>query len=160
MDYLSKLSKSDEKKPVSQHPNNPDHNRKPSKSDLLHSAKVVSEAAQSHFRHEPEKYDKSQLAGATADLLNAAADYGKLDDNKGIGKYVDKAEDYLRQYHTSHPAGKPGDHKPSNTGGSGEHLGGGGGYGDEGRKGKKPSQGGQGHGSGDFLKMAGDFLKK
>lgn len=159
MDFLSNFSKNDDPKPTSDDPNN--HHR-PSKSDLMHSAKVVADAAQAHFRREPEKYDKSELAGATADLMNAASEYGKLDDNKGIGKYVDKAEDYLRHYHTSHSAGhagKPGDHKPSKAE---EHGGGsGGGYGDHGKKTegflKKPSDGG---GAGDFMKMAGDFLKK
>lgn len=74
-----------------------------SKSDLVHSAQVVADAAQAHFRGEPGKFDKGEVAGAAADLLNAAAEYGKLDDTQGIGKYVDKAEDYLRQYKGSHP---------------------------------------------------------
>ncbi|KAI3452887.1 hypothetical protein Pfo_009550 [Paulownia fortunei] len=163
MDFLSNFSKSDEPKPNADDSNNPDHHRKPSKSDLLHSAKVVADVAQAHFRHEPEKYDKAEAAGATADLLNAAAEYGKLGD-KGVGKYVDKAEDYLRHYHTSQSGGNPGGHKTTQTTEAGEHFGGGG-YKDDGKMGegfsKRPSHGGEGGGgAGDFMKMAGDFLKK
>lgn len=121
-----------------------DAQQRPSKSDLVHSAKVVADAAQAHFRSEPEKFDKGDVAGAAADLLNAAAEYGKLDDTQGIGKYVDKAEDYLRQYNSSHP----GDAKP------GEQASGGAAPADGD---KKADQGG---GAGDYLKMAGDFLKK
>ncbi|EYU22384.1 hypothetical protein ABFS82_05G005800 [Erythranthe guttata] len=167
MDFLANLSKKDEDhkktKPVSQDPNTTGHNRKPSKSDLIHSAKVVTDAAQSHFRRDPEKYDKGQLAGATADLLSAASDLGKLNDTDGIGKYVDKAEGYLRHYSSSHsPAhpGKTGDHQTTSSGGGGKkpsHGDGGDHYSDGG---KKPSHGGEGLGSGDFLKMAGNFLKK
>ncbi|KAH6763098.1 hypothetical protein C2S52_020531 [Perilla frutescens var. hirtella] len=123
---------------------------KPSKSDLLHSAKVVADAAQAHFRSEPEKFDKGEVAGAAADLLDAAAEYGKLDGTQGIGMYVDKAEDYLRQYKGSHPdastvaaAAKPEAH---DSGASGQ-----------GDADKKADGGG---GAGDLIKMAGDFLKK
>ncbi|KAL7110141.1 hypothetical protein ACP275_05G006100 [Erythranthe tilingii] len=156
MDFLANLSKKDEDhkktKPVSQDPNTTDHNRKPSKSDLIHSAKVVTDAAQSHFRRDPEKYDKGQLAGATADLLSAASDYGKLNDTDGIGKYVDKAEGYLRHYSSSHSPTHPGDHQTTSSGGGKKPS--------HGDGGKKPSHGGEGLGSGDFLKMAGGFLKK
>ncbi|XP_057810772.1 nodulin-related protein 2-like [Salvia miltiorrhiza] len=112
---------------------------KPSKSDLMHSAKVVADAAQSHFRAEPEKFDKAEVAGAAADLLDAAADYAKLDDAQGIGMYVDKAEDYLRHYKGSgDPAAAA---KPE-----------GGAQGDADKK----ADGGDGG----LMKMAGDFLKK
>lgn len=122
-----------------------DAQQRPSKSDLVHSAKVVADAAQAHFRSEPEKFDKGEVAGAAADLLNAASEYGKLDDTQGIGKYVDKAEDYLRQYNSSHPgdaAAKPGEQASGAVPADGD---------------KKADQGG---GAGDILKMAGDFLKK
>lgn len=155
MDFLSNLTKknddkdkpsSDEHKPTSGEPHS-SATHHTSKSDLIHSAKVVADAANAHARREPDKYDKAEVAGATADLLNAAAEYGKLDDNTGIGKYVDKAEDLLRHYHSSHSAdhagkpaehaGKPADHKPA-----------------------KSEEHGSGGGAGDFMKMAGDFLKK
>ncbi|XP_051149354.1 nodulin-related protein 1-like [Andrographis paniculata] len=77
----------------------------PSKSDLiLHSAEVLADAAQCQLRREPDKYDKDEVARATDDLLKAAAEYGKLDGNKGMAKYVDKAEDYLRRCKTPHSA--------------------------------------------------------
>ncbi|KAL2542902.1 nodulin-related protein 1 [Abeliophyllum distichum] len=75
---------------------------KPSKSELLKSAKLVADAAKSHLRHEQDKVDKPKIAGAAADLLNAASEFGKLDDTKGLGKYVDTAENYLHKYNTSH----------------------------------------------------------
>ncbi|XP_073131223.1 nodulin-related protein 2-like [Henckelia pumila] len=178
MDFLSKHDHDSKPKPTSDHPDDHHgHHKKRSNSDLLNSAKVVADAAKSHLRHEPQKHEKGKVADAAADLLCAASDYGKLDDSKGMGKYVDKAEDYLRQYHTTHSttttvvdshgnkttttttatsvttdpekdpaAGGVGDyvkmaegflHKPSGGGGSGG-----------------------GHGAGDFMKMAGDFLKK
>ncbi|KAL6577768.1 hypothetical protein OROMI_010096 [Orobanche minor] len=153
MDFLSTLSKKNEPKlnPGGSDPTNPDHHLKlkPSQSDLIHSAKVVADVAQAHFRHQPEKYDKAEVAGATADLLSAAAEYGKLDD-KGIGKYVDKAEGYLRHYAGSQSDGNSSDHK---TAGGATRIAAGG---------EEHSGGGEGGGgAGDFLKnMAGDFLKK
>ncbi|GFP85135.1 hypothetical protein PHJA_000657300 [Phtheirospermum japonicum] len=132
MDFLSNLAKKDEPyKPGD--PTNPNHQLHSTKSDLIHSAKVVADVAQAHLRHEPAKYDKAEVTGATADLLDAASQYGKLDE-KGIGKYVDKAEDYLRQLNDgSHPDGKPGAHKTAgNT--------------------KSTAGGGEGFSKGDFLK--------
>lgn len=123
-----------------------DAQHRPSKSDLVHSAKVVADAAQAHFRSEPEKFDKGEVAGAAADLLNAAAEYGKLNDTQGIGKYVDKAEDYLRQYNSSHAGDAAAKPEEQVSGGAAPADGD-----------KKADQGG---GAGDFIKMAGDFLKK
>ncbi|KAJ8760928.1 hypothetical protein K2173_021966 [Erythroxylum novogranatense] len=80
----------------------PSKHHQTSSSDLLSSAKLVAEAAQATFRHDTDKLDKGRVAGAAADLLDAASHYGKLDENKGIGNYMEKAENYLRQYHTSH----------------------------------------------------------
>lgn len=117
-----------------------------SSSELLSSAKLVAEAAKSTLAHKSDEVDKGRVAGATADLLEAASHYGKLEE-KGFGKYVDKAETYLHQYHSSAPAaGEQGhsapaeSHKPSESSG---HEG-----------------GGSGGGYGDYLKMAEGFLKK
>ena len=78
-----------------------------SSSDLFASARVVAEAAQAQFGNEPEKCDKVKAAGAGADLLDAASSYGKLDETKGVGKYVDQAEGYLRQYSASSAPAAP-----------------------------------------------------
>ncbi|CAL0311719.1 unnamed protein product [Lupinus luteus] len=69
-----------------------------SSSELLSSAKLVAEAAQAGLRNESDKVDKVKVADAAGDLLEAAEHYAKLDDQKGIGQYVDKAADYLHQY--------------------------------------------------------------
>lgn len=123
------------------------HQHHPPKStgELLSSAKLVAEAAKSTLAHKSDEIDKGRVAGATADLIGAASHYGKLEE-KSFGKYVDKAETYLHQYHLSHPstpaaghsapAPAP-SHKPSESSG---HEGGG--------------------GYGDYLKMAQGFLKK
>lgn len=121
MDFLSNLTKHDDGQQAQKKPEAKDDDEQAkkkaesattaaaadalhtSKSDLVHSAQVVADAAQAHFRGDPGKFDKGEVAGAAADLLNAAAEYGKMDDTQGIGKYVDKAEDYLRQYKGSHP---------------------------------------------------------
>ncbi|KAG6403392.1 hypothetical protein SASPL_135610 [Salvia splendens] len=50
------------------------------------------------FSNEPEKCDKAKAASSSADLLGAASEYGKLDSTQGVGKYVDQADGYLRQY--------------------------------------------------------------
>ncbi|XAR65247.1 hypothetical protein NMG60_11009299 [Bertholletia excelsa] len=133
------------------HPNQQHHHHQPSSSELISSAKIVAEAAQHTFRHESDKVDKGRVADAAADLLGAASHYGKLEE-KGFGKYLDKAENYLHQYHSSpsthtttatpHTAAGASTHAPSHSGGeSGGHGHSGGGY-------------------GDYLKMAEGFLKK
>lgn len=91
MDFLSDSSK----KPSSHSPH-----PQPSSSGLLSSAKVVAEATMSTFHQETEKIDKPKVADAAGDLLGAASHYGKLE-GTGIGKYVEKAENYLHQYHSS-----------------------------------------------------------
>ncbi|KAK1296540.1 hypothetical protein QJS10_CPB15g01345 [Acorus calamus] len=73
----------------------------PSKDELLSSAKLLAEAARATLSHESQKVDKARVAGATADLLDAASHYGKLEE-KSFGKYVEKADTYLHQYHSSH----------------------------------------------------------
>ncbi|CAI0394327.1 unnamed protein product [Linum tenue] len=75
----------------------------PSNAELLASAKVVAEAAQSAMSSKSDSIDRAKVAGAAEDLVEAAGKYGKLDE-KGYGQYVDKAEEYLRQYSGSKPA--------------------------------------------------------
>ncbi|KAL2344611.1 hypothetical protein Fmac_005896 [Flemingia macrophylla] len=88
-----------------------------SSSELLASAKVVAEAAQSGFG---ETVDKAKVADAAGDLLDAAGQYGKLDDQKGIGQYVDKAADYLHQYEAKGATpSQPAETKAGESGGGG-----------------------------------------
>ncbi|XP_073050095.1 uncharacterized protein [Primulina eburnea] len=174
MDFFSSLAKSDESKP-----SDPDQHQKPSNFDLFNSAKLVAEAAQAQLGNEPEKYDKGKVAAAAADLLGGASDYGKLDETKGVGKYVDQAEDYLRQYGTSHctttattttTVAGSGEEKTTTVAASttvttepvkhytesdaGSHI----------KKAEgflnKPSGKGETGGSADFMNLAGDFLNK
>ena len=89
---------------------------KSSSSDLFSSAKVLADAARSAVSHDGgTTFDKSKVAEASEDLLDAASEYGKLK-QKGYGSYVDKAQGYLHQFHSSdqkptHPSppheGKP-----------------------------------------------------
>lgn len=135
-----------------------------SSSELLSSAKLVAEAAKSTFSgsKSEQELEKAKVADAAADLICAASHFGKLED-KALGKYVDKAEEYLHQYHASHGSGPaatavsggpghadPAAHKPSHAD-TDSH---------------KPSHasvdGGSngGSGYGDYFKMAQGFLKK
>ncbi|RLN39150.1 keratin, type I cytoskeletal 9 [Panicum miliaceum] len=99
--------------------------------DLASSAKLVAEAAKLALQdHSLEKVDKGRVAGAAADLLHAASQYGKLE-GKPVGGYLGKAEEYLHQY----------GRKEGGAGG-GKHQGE-----EEGKYGKKPG-GGHGGGSG------------
>ncbi|CAL1395063.1 unnamed protein product [Linum trigynum] len=119
----------------------------PSNAELLASAKVVAEAAQSAMSSKSDSIDKAKVAGAAEDLVEAAGKYGKLDE-KGYGQYVDKAEEYLRQYSGSKPAdaaaaaavaAAPPADKPA----------------EEGKK-EKPAEGGS---LGGYAKMAEGFFK-
>ncbi|KAI9111822.1 hypothetical protein K1719_017512 [Acacia pycnantha] len=112
-----------------------------SSSELLSSAKLVAQAAQSTFRHESDKVDKGQVAVAAGDLLEAACHYGKLED-KSFGKYVDQAEDYLHKYGSSSHKAVAGGHSDHPETAS-SHT-------------EKPDH--QSHGSGDYLKMAQGLL--
>ncbi|TKY58928.1 hypothetical protein E2542_SST16003 [Spatholobus suberectus] len=103
-----------------------------SSSELFASAKLVAGAAQSTFRNEGDKVDKAKAADAAGDLLDAAGQYGKLDDQKGVGQYVDKAADYLHQY-------KPGDASAPS---------------------QPESKGEEGGGLGGLANLAGGFFKK
>ncbi|KAK2973234.1 hypothetical protein RJ640_013883 [Escallonia rubra] len=86
----------DKEKPIS----TTGHDAEPTNSELLSSAKLVTEAAQSTFRNESDKVDKAKVADAAEDLLQAGSKYGKLDE-KGFGKYVDQAEGCLHSYHST-----------------------------------------------------------
>ncbi|XP_022776798.1 nodulin-related protein 1-like [Durio zibethinus] len=110
---------------------------KPTSSELFSSAKLVAEAAKSTFNNESDKVDKGKVAGAAADLLGAAQDYGKLDKEKGVGQYVGKAENYLHQYENT-SVGQPTSAKAE----------------------AQPESHASGGGVGDYLKMAQGFLGK
>lgn len=69
---------------------------KPSNSELMASAKVVSDAVMG------KETDTGKIAGAAADILDMASSYGMVDEKTGVGKYVDQAGDYLHNYETTH----------------------------------------------------------
>ncbi|CAN6896029.1 unnamed protein product [Brassica oleracea] len=104
-------------------PEEPDHNkpvegtetanRPASSSELMASSKVVAEAAQAAARNESDKLDKAKVAGASADILDAAQKYGKLDEKSGAGQYVEKAEKYLNDFESSHSSGAAGTPPPA-----------------------------------------------
>ncbi|MCD9639226.1 hypothetical protein HAX54_023608 [Datura stramonium] len=148
----------------------PNSHPKPSKSELMSSAKLVADAAKAKLHHDPKRFEKSELAGAAADLLNAASQYGKLEET-GIGKFVGKAETYLHKYETSHSTtttAAAASQSSGHTGGKHEESGSE--YGEYIKMAeaifKKHSDGTQssesvgGGKKGEYLKMAGDFLKK
>ncbi|KAK7251926.1 hypothetical protein RIF29_35541 [Crotalaria pallida] len=112
-----------------------------SSSELLSSAKLVADAAQSALKNESDKVDKAKVAEAAGDLLEAAKHYGKLDDQKGVGQYVDKAADYLHQYQGGSGTTAP----PSES---------------EAPKPESKTEEGSGGGFGQFTKLAGNFLGK
>ncbi|KFK36625.1 hypothetical protein AALP_AA4G148300 [Arabis alpina] len=95
-------------------PEEPDHkpvegtetaNRPASNAELMASAKVVAEAAQAAARNESDKLDKAKVAGASADILDAAEKYGNFDEKTSTGQYLDKAEKYLHDFESSHSSG-------------------------------------------------------
>lgn len=157
-------------KPVSN--TDPTTHRPASNAELMASAKIVAEAAQAAARNESAKLDKAKVAGATADILDAASRYGKLDEKSGVGQYLEKAEQYLHKYETSHSHssgggshGGVGSQGGVGSGGShggvsgGSHGGGhGGGAGAPAAK-KEDEKSGGGHGFGDYAKMAQGFMK-
>ncbi|XP_041012442.1 nodulin-related protein 1 [Juglans microcarpa x Juglans regia] len=131
--------------------------RQPSTSELISSAKLVAEAAKYSLSHETDKVDKGRVAGAAEDLLGAASHYGKLEE-KSFGKYVEKAETYLHQYHSSHSSttSTGSGHSATHTAHSAPHS-----SGDDGHSGSGHADGHSGSGGyGDYLKMAEGFLKK
>ncbi|CAA7393527.1 unnamed protein product [Spirodela intermedia] len=145
------------------------HKPRPHASELLGSAKVVAGAAKASLRHEPGGVDKGRVAGAAADLLDAAAHYTKVEE-KGAGKYIEKAEGYLRTYHSTHsvpggaapPTSAAAHHGAAGSGGHGEYLkmaqGLLGGHSSGGGSGAGGHSGGGGYG--DYIKMAEGLLKK
>lgn len=130
-------------KPIS----HPQKHHQPSNSELLASAKLVAEAAKSAMSHETDKVDKAKVAGAAENLLTAASHYGNLEE-KSFGKYVQQAETYLHQYHSSQSSTTTtsSSHSATGTTHSAPHSGG--------------HDGHSGSGYGDYLKMAEGFLKK
>ncbi|CAL5430828.1 unnamed protein product [Camellia sinensis] len=144
-----------------QHQQHHDQQLQSASSDLLSSAKLMAEAAKAALNH--ETVDTGRVAGAAADLLEAASHYGKLEE-KSFGKYVEKAEDYLHQYHSSHSTTTTtttasGDTTTTTSTHSSSHshpnphpYSGG----DEDEDGKS----GSGGGYGEYFKMAEGFLKK
>ncbi|GMH01778.1 hypothetical protein Nepgr_003617 [Nepenthes gracilis] len=138
------------------------HNQRPSNSELMSSAKLIADAARSAFAHETDKVDKARVAGAAADLLDAAKSYGNLEE-KSFGKYVDKAEDYLHQYHHSHSsttAAAP--HSSHHSAASAAHHEASYDSGESEAHSTSAGSGGGGSGGGyeDYLKLAQGFLKK
>ncbi|WZZ01911.1 hypothetical protein YC2023_074239 [Brassica napus] len=117
--------------------------------ELMASAKIVAEAAQAASRNETDKLDKAKVAGATADILDAAQRYGKLDEKSGVGQYLEKAENFLHKYESSHSHSSGG--AGSHGGVSGSH---GGGAGAPAVKKEDEKSGGGSHGLGDYAKMA------
>ncbi|EXB65071.1 hypothetical protein L484_004247 [Morus notabilis] len=149
MDLLKSLAGGHGDKPAGEDnkPGNHGHRQKSSTTELLSSAKEVADAAKFAASNQSDKIDKGKAAGAGADLLDAAAQYGKLGE-KGVGEYVHKAGDYLHQYEAKNTAAGGGgghDHaKPSD-----DHH-----HGDDQKK--SDSEGG----FGDYFKAAQGFLKK
>ncbi|WCJ22158.1 nodulin-related protein 1 [Euphorbia peplus] len=129
--------------------NKPKHHQ-PTSSELLSSAKYVASAAKAQLNHDQtQKLDKQKLGAAAGNLFEAASHYGKLDENKTYGKYVQKAETYLHQYHSSsHSSTASGDFAPptTTTHNTSSHS--------SGQQGESES------GFGDYLKMAQGFMKK
>ncbi|XP_048317885.2 nodulin-related protein 1 [Ziziphus jujuba] len=137
-----------------------------SNSELLSSAKLMAEAAKSSYGGESDKVDKAKVAAAGADLLDAASKYGKLEE-KSFGKYVEKAEEYLHNYHNTHSSTTTGGGVPrhghsdsapqtghtTHSAPSHEGGGGGGGHPDSG-------DGDSGNKYGEYFKAAEGFLKK
>ncbi|KAK8962443.1 hypothetical protein KSP40_PGU015465 [Platanthera guangdongensis] len=137
------------------------HHHQSSPTDLFSSASFLVGAARSSFSHDGSALDKAKLAESAENLVAAASEYGKLEE-RGYGSYIEKAETYLHQFHSSPDQKKPADHSPATEKATeGEehsdpeekktpeehHSGGGfGGFG--------------GGGFGDYLKVAEGFLKK
>lgn len=84
-------------------------NFKKSSGDLMSSGKLVAESAMSAFQEKSvENVDKKKVAGASAEILDSASAYAKLED-KPVGQYMEKAEVYLKQYSAGGTEEKPTD---------------------------------------------------
>lgn len=172
MDFLKKLATEStgsttattESKGSSDNPQAP---AAPSQSELLSNAQVLADAARSTLQKEPNKVDNAKVAGAAADLLDSAESYGKLDSTTGIGSYVEKAQNYLHQYETSHSttaAAPPATATTTTTTTTAAPEGG-----EPAAKAPPAAEShdeapaaekSEGGGYGDMMKIAGDFLKK
>lgn len=136
-----------------------------SSSDLLSSAQLVADAAQSVLHNESDKVDKPRVAGAAADVLGAAKDYGKLGED-GVGRYVGQAEDYLQKYSqqssTTTAAPATSDQKPESDGEAEKPVVAIPDAGECGADATRKSGSGEEEGKspGDYLKMAQGFLGK
>nr|GEU99793.1 nodulin-related protein 1-like [Tanacetum cinerariifolium] len=73
---------------------------KPSNSELVASAKVMADAVMG------KETDTGKIAGAAADVIDAASSFGVVDEKQGVGKYMDQAGDYLHNYETTHTTTK------------------------------------------------------
>ena len=135
------------------------HPDQASNSDLMTSAKTVAEAAQCAATNQSEKIDKPKVAGAAADLLDAAKGYGKFDETQGVGKYLKQADDYLHQYEkSSGGGGAPAPAAAEKKEEAPPHA--------EEKKAEAPphaeekkEEGGSGFGAADAFKAAGSFFK-
>ncbi|XP_075657849.1 nodulin-related protein 2-like [Castanea sativa] len=158
MNFLSDLQKksntsSETRLPEEKNDQNQNQHHQPSNAELMASAKVLAEAGQTTISQGADKVDKTRVAGAAGDLLEAASSYGKLEQTS-YGKYVEKAETYLDQY--GNPSSKSQSHstttttttttdsEPHSAAGGGDHE----------------IEGNTESGAGDYLKMAQGFLKK
>ncbi|KAI3497792.1 hypothetical protein L1887_33336 [Cichorium endivia] len=125
--------------------------QQPSSSELLSSAKLVAESAKYAASNQTDKIDKAKTAGAAADVLDAAKEYGKFDETQGVGQYLKKADDYLHEYEksgataTPPPPTKEGEAAPAAPPAAEE------------KSEKKESE--SGFGAADALKAAGSFFK-
>ncbi|XP_074306610.1 nodulin-related protein 1-like [Silene latifolia] len=136
------------------------NNTKPtaSKSEVISSTKVLIDAAKSAFGNDNQNIDKAKVADAAADLLDVTSHYGKFED-KSYGKYINKAEDYLHHYNSSH---SPASAATAHDGGDKEH----GGMANkthdhEHVKKDEVHHGGEsGGGYGEYIKLAHGILKK
>lgn len=148
MDSLfSKLQNKEDSKSATSHNENPTkEHHQPSNAELMASAKCVAEAGTATFSKESDKVDKAKVAGAAENLVAAGSKYGNLEENK----YVDKAKDYLHQYHSSHSTAQTDTSGHSAQGGRDSSSVPSGGGGDE----------KSGGGYGDYLKTAQGFLNK
>ncbi|CAK9186164.1 unnamed protein product [Ilex paraguariensis] len=125
----------------------------PSSSDLFSSAKLLAEAAQTSLSDGYDKVDKSKVAGAASDILDAASRYGKFED-KAFGGYVEKANSYLHQYESSNPTTtKPGSKLPTTTTTTTTDAA------DKTSKSEEDGGDKSGGGYGGYVKMAEGFLK-
>ncbi|KAJ9563803.1 hypothetical protein OSB04_008963 [Centaurea solstitialis] len=117
----------------------------PSASELMASAKLVAESAKYATSNQTEKIDKVKAAGAAADILDATEKYGKFDETKGVGQYLQKAEDYLHDYEKSGTAA-PAPVKEGEAAAAAPPP-------------AAKEEGGSGFGAADAMKAAGSFFK-